>query len=66
MPEIEDEIDEGRVSVGETGFVSEEEGGLIEEDVVKRLVRIEIATRGNEYPEGEPCGDDGERKGIQM
>ena len=54
------------MSVGETGFVGEEDGGLIEKDVMERLVGIEISARGDENSDGEPRGDDSERKGIEV
>ena len=54
------------MSVGQTGLISQVKGRLIEEDVVERLVRIEIGTRGNKDSDSETCGDDGEREGIEM
>ena len=54
------------MSVGETGFVGEEDGGLIEKDVMERLVWIEISARGDENSDGEPRGEDSERKGIEV
>ena len=46
------------MSVGETGFISEKGGGLIEEEVVKGFIRIQIAARRGENPERKSSSHD--------
>ena len=52
--------------VGQTGLVRERKGGLIENEVVDRLIWIEIAGGCHIYAGCQPCESYGERHQVQM
>src|SRR5512135_1825354 len=52
--------------VGQAGFISKKGGGLIEKQVMKGLVRVQIASGGGEHPKPETGSHDGKRQGIEV
>jgi hypothetical protein len=66
MPIVKNQVEKGRVCIGQAGLISLPNGTLIDQQIVKRLVGIQISSAGDENPVDKTGRNHNQRDTVQV